>query len=622
MQQTTVRLDCADLELISVVPNAQLFGFTRIYLFIFVAFTIVSIIVILVFAFSIRYLVHKPVHTLVDAFLEIKGHHFDVRIKQTRNDEFDYLYISFNETMAYLQELIEKVYNQKLLTQRAELKQLQSQINPHFLYNSFYNIYRMAKIEGNENTAKFSNLLSEYYQYITRNAEDEVPLEKEVHHAQIYLNIQAIRFGQRIRTNIADIPASFRHIFVPRLIIQPLLENSFEHGIQNVDNPLISLSFEEFSDSYNLIVEDNGTGLSDAELISARIDNACLVSATSTELAAKIDAIFAEYISSKANAFCLFEGHRYLFWLIQKKSQIYSNDTLYRYISGTLEQIQLCCKQVGLPVSFIWDPTLYSWMQLPLGYDRLRSVVYFLLNPKEEMVLCDTNFFHGFLEQDVCVSSNSNEAILDDMRTKLEYGQLEELFSCIDKILMQISNNSDPIRQISAYHGLCTFFLDWIERTGQKRAYLQQFGSFSVFSLPYNQWTPSMIQTFRDIAQFLINGSNSTQAQRFNQIVQTLHQYISEHLAEDLTLTTLASQVYLNPVYLSRAYRQATGQKLSEYVLECRVKEAKKMLKGRDYKINEIAFAVGFDSAAHFSRVFKKQTTLTPLEYRERTFQK
>ena len=266
VQQTTVRLGCADLELISIVPNAQLFGFTRIYLFIFAAFTIVSIIVMIAFAFSIRYLVHKPVHTLVDAFAEIKGHHFDVRIKQTRNDEFDYLYISFNETMAYLQELIEKVYNQKLLTQRAELKQLQSQINPHFLYNSFYNIYRMAKIEGNENTARFSNLLSEYYQYITRNAEDEVPLEKEIHHAQIYLNIQSIRFGQRIRTNIADIPESFRYIYVPRLIIQPLLENSFEHGIQNVDNPFISLAFEEADGTYSVVVEDNGSGLSDEEL--------------------------------------------------------------------------------------------------------------------------------------------------------------------------------------------------------------------------------------------------------------------------------------------------------------------------------------------------------------------
>lgn len=266
VQQTTVWLDCADLELISIVPNAQLFGFTRIYLFIFVAFTIVSIIVILVFAFSIRYLVHKPVHTLVEAFSEIKGHHFDVRIKQTRNDEFNYLYRSFNETMDHLQELIEKVYNQKLLAQRAELKQLQSQINPHFLYNSFYNIYRMAKIEGNENTAKFSNLLSEYYQYITRNAEDEVPLEKEIHHAQIFLNIQSIRFGQRIRTSISGIPESFKHIYVPRLIIQPLLENSFEHGIQNVDNPFISLTFEETDDTYSVIVEDNGSGLSDEEL--------------------------------------------------------------------------------------------------------------------------------------------------------------------------------------------------------------------------------------------------------------------------------------------------------------------------------------------------------------------
>ncbi len=268
VQQTTVRMDSANLKLISIVPDAQLFGFIRIYLFIFAAFTIVSIIVIIVFAFSMRYLIHKPVQTLVEAFSEIKDHNFNNRIKQSRNDEFNYLYESFNETMDYLQELIEKVYSQKLLAQRAELKQLQTQTNPHFLYNSFYNIYRMAKSEGNENIAKFSNLLSEYYQYITRNAEDEVTLEKEIQHAQIYLNIQSIRFGQRVRTNIDQIPDSFRHIYVPRLIIQPLLENAFEHGIQNVDNPFISLSFEKTPDAYSLIVEDNGTGLSEADLKS------------------------------------------------------------------------------------------------------------------------------------------------------------------------------------------------------------------------------------------------------------------------------------------------------------------------------------------------------------------
>lgn len=128
-----------------------------------------------------------------------------------------------------------------------------------------------------------------------------------------------------------------------------------------------------------------------------------------------------------------------------------------------------------------------------------------------------------------------------------------------------------------------------------------------------------MIETFRDVAQFLFDGSNSKQTQHFQQVVQTLHQYISDHLSEDLTLSSLAGHVYLNPVYLSRAYRQATGRKLSEYVLECRIKEAKKLLKSRDAKINEIAFAIGFDSAAHFSRAFKKATTLTPQEYRDRS---
>lgn len=104
----------------------------------------------------------------MDAFRCMKGNNFDVRIHQKRNDEFAYLYQSFNGMMDHLQKLIEQVYDQRLLTQRAELKQLQSQINPHFLYNGFYNIYRMAKKDSNDDIAEFSQLLSEYYQYITR----------------------------------------------------------------------------------------------------------------------------------------------------------------------------------------------------------------------------------------------------------------------------------------------------------------------------------------------------------------------------------------------------------------------------------------------------------------------
>lgn len=104
---------------------------------------------------------------------------------------------------------------------------------------------------------------------------------------------------------------------------------------------------------------------------------------------------------------------------------------------------------------------------------------------------------------------------------------------------------------------------------------------------------------------------------RFHQMVYTLHQYIAVHLSEDLSVNALAEKVYLNPVYLSRAYKQATGEKLSEYILVRRLERAKQLLQQPEKKISEIGYLIGLDSAAHFSRVFKKYTGLSPQEYRE-----
>lgn len=100
-------------------------------------------------------------------------------------------------------------------------------------------------------------------------------------------------------------------------------------------------------------------------------------------------------------------------------------------------------------------------------------------------------------------------------------------------------------------------------------------------------------------------------------MVYTLHQYIAVHLSEDLSVNALAEKVYLNPVYLSRAYKQATGEKLSEYILVRRLERAKQLLQQPEKKISEIGYLIGLDSAAHFSRVFKKYTGLSPQEYRE-----
>ena len=265
-QKTVVALEESDLVLISFSSTEHLFGFRHTYLFLLVLFGVVSVLAMCLFAFSVRHLVHKPIRTLVDAFRCMKGNNFDVRIHQKRNDEFAYLYQSFNGMMDHLQKLIEQIYDQRLLTQRAELKQLQSQINPHFLYNGFYNIYRMAKKDSNDDIAEFSQLLSEYYQYITRNAADTVTMEQEIRHAMTYLKIQQIRFSNRLSVEIGPTPSEFGFLMVPRLILQPILENAFEHGMKNVLEPKLFIRFEARLGEWNVCIEDNGTEFSPEEL--------------------------------------------------------------------------------------------------------------------------------------------------------------------------------------------------------------------------------------------------------------------------------------------------------------------------------------------------------------------
>jgi hypothetical protein len=93
------------------------------------------------------------------------------------------LYGAFNQMVRKLGALIDQSYKQKILVQKAQLKQLQAQINPHFLYNSYFILHRMVTEEDTENAARFSRQLGMYLRYITRDAEEEVPLSSEIEEA-------------------------------------------------------------------------------------------------------------------------------------------------------------------------------------------------------------------------------------------------------------------------------------------------------------------------------------------------------------------------------------------------------------------------------------------------------
>ena len=203
----------------------------------------------------------KPLKKLQQAFKVLEQGNMDIHISHSEQDEFGYIYEGFNRMTNELKRLIEEVYIQKDLAQRAELKQLQAQINPHFLYNSFFLLSRRMKRGDQENAVQLANYLGTYFQYLTRNAADEVLLEDEVNHAECYARIQAARFVARMRVELEPLPKDVKKLLVPRLVLQPVLENAFEHGLEDTEEDGILRLFYVFDKeehSLEIHVENNG----------------------------------------------------------------------------------------------------------------------------------------------------------------------------------------------------------------------------------------------------------------------------------------------------------------------------------------------------------------------------
>ncbi|ACT02893.1 sensor histidine kinase [Paenibacillus sp. JDR-2] len=222
-------------------------------------FALTSCCAIVIYALSTYKFVHKPLLLLVQSFRKMEGGALNIHIDHEKKDEFGYLYNRFNQMIKKLQTLIDQDFKQTMMMQKAELKQLQSQIKPHFLYNSFFILNSLAKTGDLERVQLFTNMLGEYYRFITRNGEDNVLLAEETRHSGMYTEIQKLRFSRRIKVEFDELPGNMERIRVPRLIIQPIIENAYEHSLEKMTNEgLLRVSFFMNEEEARIIVENNG----------------------------------------------------------------------------------------------------------------------------------------------------------------------------------------------------------------------------------------------------------------------------------------------------------------------------------------------------------------------------
>lgn len=260
------RLESQNIWLAEYVPTGKVFSPLDKYAYLLWVFAVFSMIILVFFSLSIRRIIHRPLHTLVEAFHRVERGELRFSIEHRQNDEFQYLYHRFNAMLESTDRLIDQVYAQKILSQKAELKQLQSQINPHFLFNSLFILQRMVQNDEKENAVKFAGYLGKYFRFVTRNGVDELPLEQEVEHTRNYLEIQAIRFSNA-QIEFGELPSEYRDLIVPRLILQPILENAFEYSFFNTSGlQSVAVRFIAEPQGLRIEVEDSGDSSNDEAL--------------------------------------------------------------------------------------------------------------------------------------------------------------------------------------------------------------------------------------------------------------------------------------------------------------------------------------------------------------------
>ena len=231
----------------------------------------VSIVVMLSLTCFLQQMVHKPVSKIDAAMRKVGKGDLSVRLTGAKSNEFQQVYDQFNQMTVRLQELIDREYTLKLLNAKSELKQLRYQIRPHFLYNTYFNLQALLMNEEYDVAEEMMDVLGRYLRYITTSARDEATLREEMEHAKAYVEIQKTRFGNHLEARLAECPPEYAEKLVPRIIIQPLLENTFEHGIKDMqEKGVISVQFEAEGERLSIYVDDNGPNATDELIERAR----------------------------------------------------------------------------------------------------------------------------------------------------------------------------------------------------------------------------------------------------------------------------------------------------------------------------------------------------------------
>lgn len=241
---------------------------TRAYMLVLIALVamVVIVICILFFSYYIPFSISRPIKRITEVTNKVAAGDLTVRSEVFDGQEASMLSTSLNAMIDKINELLSQVTTEQIRLRKAEFELLQSQINPHFLYNTLDAIVWLAESGEKEKVVSTVSSLSNFFRASLNQGKDIVTIKEDIGHVRSYLEIQQVRYQDILDYEI-DIPDEIEMSLIPKITIQPLVENALYHGIKNKRGKgKISITGEKRDGCAYIYVKDNGQGITEDRL--------------------------------------------------------------------------------------------------------------------------------------------------------------------------------------------------------------------------------------------------------------------------------------------------------------------------------------------------------------------
>lgn len=231
----------------------------------------IGLVLFIILSFLLSSMITRPILRLMRAMRNTRQGVLTPNLTQSYTTELNDLNMTYNQMVDNMNRLIKLVYEKEMIQSRTELQALQAQIDPHFLYNTLEALYWSLQEKEEEELADLVVAMSDLFRYVIGNPNKDVwvNLSEELEHIKRYLSIMSVRFGSRLVWEI-DSDEMYSHVHIPKLLIQPLVENAILHGLEGkIGVGLIMIHVEPSPlepSELRITVRDDGPGMNEQTL--------------------------------------------------------------------------------------------------------------------------------------------------------------------------------------------------------------------------------------------------------------------------------------------------------------------------------------------------------------------